>query len=42
VARAFMDDIVLLAKKKALQYMIDKLIEIGGCPGMETNVKKQN
>jgi hypothetical protein len=37
-------ELVLLAKKeKVLQDMIDKLIEIGGCYGMEMNVeKKQN
>jgi hypothetical protein len=34
-------DLVLLAKKeKVLQDMIDKLIEIGGCYGMEMNVDK--
>jgi hypothetical protein len=33
--------LVLLAKEeKALQDMIDKLIEIGGCYGMEINVEK--
>ena len=32
-------DLVLLAKEeKVLQDMIDKLIEIGGCYGMEMNV----
>ena len=35
-------DLVLLAKEeKVLQNMIDKLTEIGGCYGMETNGKKQ-
>ena len=34
-------DLVLLAKEeKVLQDMIDKLIEIGGCYGMEMNVGK--
>jgi hypothetical protein len=33
---------VLLAKEeKVLQKMIDKLIEIGGCYGMEMNVGKK-
>jgi hypothetical protein len=37
----YADDHVLLAKKeKVLQDMIDKLIEIGGCYGMEMNVEK--
>jgi hypothetical protein len=37
----YADDLVLLAKEeKVLQDMIDKLIEIGGCYGMEMNVKK--
>jgi hypothetical protein len=37
----YADDLVLLAKEvKVLQDMIDKLIEIGGCYGMETNVEK--
>ena len=32
---------MLLAKEEnVLQKMIDKLIEIGGCYGMETNVEK--
>jgi hypothetical protein len=35
------DELVLLAKEeKVLQDMIDKLIEIGRCYGMEMNVKK--
>jgi len=35
------DDLVLLAKEeKVLQDIIDKLIEIGGCCGMEMNVEK--
>ena len=35
------DNLVLLAKeKKVLQDMIDKLIEIGRCSGMEMNVEK--
>ena len=38
----YADDLVLLAKEEnVLQKMIDKLIEIGGCYGMEMNVKKQ-
>jgi hypothetical protein len=38
----YADDLVLLAKEeKVLQDMIDKLIEIGRCYGMEINVKKQ-
>jgi hypothetical protein len=37
----YADDLVLLAKEeKVLQVMIDKLIEIGGCYGMKTNVEK--
>jgi hypothetical protein len=37
----YADDVVLLAKEeKVLQDMIDKLIEIGGCYGMEMNVEK--
>ena len=37
----YADDLVLLAKvDKVLQDMIDELIEIGGCYGMEMNVKK--
>jgi len=40
----YADDLVLLAKEeKVLQDMIDKIIEIGRCYGMEMNVeKKQN
>ena len=38
----YADDLVFLAKEeKVLQDMIDKLIEIGGCYGMEVNVEKQ-
>jgi len=38
----YADDLVLLAKEeKVLQDMIDKLIEIGRCYGMEMNVEKQ-
>jgi retron-type reverse transcriptase len=37
----YADDFVLLAKEeKVLQDMIDKVIEIGGCYGMEMNVEK--
>jgi hypothetical protein len=37
----YADDLVLLAKeKKVLQDMIDKLIEIGKCYGMDINVEK--
>ena len=37
----YADDLVLLAREeKVLQDMIDKLIEIGGCFGMEMNVEK--
>ena len=37
----YADDLVLLAKEeKVLQDMIDKLIEIGICYGMELNVEK--
>ena len=37
----YVDDLVLLAKEEnVLQKMIDKLIEIGGCYGMEMNVEK--
>jgi hypothetical protein len=37
----YADDLVLLAKEeKVLQDMIDKLIEIGKCYGMEMNVEK--
>ena len=35
------DDLVLMAKEETvLQDMIDKLIEIGSCYGMEMNVEK--
>jgi len=37
----YADDLVLLAKEeKVLQDMIDKLIEIGRCCGMEINMVK--
>ena len=37
----YADDLVLLAKEeKVLQDTIEKLIEIGGCCGMEMNVEK--
>ena len=37
----YADDLVLLAKEETvLQRMIDKLIEIGRCYGMEMNVEK--
>ena len=37
----YVDYLVLLAEKgKVLQDMIDKLVEIGGCYGMEINVEK--
>ena len=37
----YADDLVLMAKEeKLLQGMIDKLIEIGSCNGMEMNVEK--
>jgi ABC-type hemin transport system ATPase subunit len=37
----YADDLVLLAKgETVLQDMIDKLIEIGRCYGMEMNVEK--
>jgi hypothetical protein len=37
----YADDLVLLAKgEKVLQDIIDKLIEIGRCFGMEVNVEK--
>ena len=37
----YADDLVLLAKEeKVLQDMIDKLIEIGRCYGMEMDVEK--
>jgi hypothetical protein len=36
----YADELVLLAKEeKVLQDMVDKLIEIGGCHGMEMNVE---
>ena len=39
----YADDLVLLAKEeKVLQDIIDKIIEIGRCYGMEMNVKKSN
>ena len=39
----YADYLVLLAKEeKVLQDMIDKLIEIGGCYGMEMNVEKKS
>ena len=38
----YADDLVLLAKEeKVLQDMIEKLIEIGRCYGMEINVEKK-
>jgi len=37
----YADDLVLMAKEETvLQSMIDKLIEIGRCYGMEMNVEK--
>jgi hypothetical protein len=37
----YADDLVLLAKEeRVLQDIIDKLIEIGRCYGMEMNVEK--
>jgi hypothetical protein len=37
----YADELVLLAKEEnVLQKIIDKLIEIGGCYGMEMNVEK--
>ena len=37
----YADDLVLMAKEETvLQDMIDKLIEIGSCYGMEMNVEK--
>jgi hypothetical protein len=37
----YADDLVVLAKEeKVLQDVIDKLIEIRGCYGMEMNVEK--
>jgi hypothetical protein len=39
----YADDLVLLAKvEKVLQDMIDKLIEIGRCYGMEMNVENKS
>ena len=39
----YADDLVLLVKEeKVLQDMIDKLIEIGRCYGMEINVEKKS
>ena len=36
----YVDDIVLLAREKAvLQCMIERLIQIGRCYGMEMNVE---
>ena len=38
----YADDLVLLAKEEKVQQdMIDKLIEIGRCYGMEMNVEKK-
>jgi hypothetical protein len=38
----YVDGIVLLAKGEAvLQFMIERLIEIGRCYGMEMNVERQ-
>jgi len=38
----YADDLVLMAKEEnVLQKLIDKLIEIGGCYGMEMNVGKK-
>ena len=38
----YADDLVLMAQEETvLQGMIDKLIEIGRCYGMEMNVKKK-
>ena len=37
----YAEDLMLLAEEeKVLQDMIDKLIEIGGCHGMEMNMEK--
>ena len=37
----YADDLLLMAKEqKVLQGMIDKLLEIGSCYGMEMNVEK--
>jgi hypothetical protein len=39
----YADDLVLLSKEEmVLQDMIDKLIEIGRCYGMEMNVEKEH
>jgi len=39
----YADDLIIMAKEeKVLQGLIDKLIEIGSCYGMEMNVEKQN
>jgi hypothetical protein len=39
----YADDLVIMAKEEmVLQGMIDKLIEIGRCYGMEMNVEKTN
>jgi hypothetical protein len=38
----YADDVVLLAKEEnVLQDMIDKIIEIAGCYGMEMNMEKR-
>jgi len=38
----YADDFVLLAKEeKVLQEMVDRLIEVGRCYGMEMNVEKK-
>ena len=34
----YADDVMLLAKEEMLQEMIDRLIEIGRCSGMDMNV----
>jgi hypothetical protein len=36
----YADDLVVLAEEKVLRDMIDKLIEIGRCYGMEMSVEK--
>ena len=39
----YVEDLVLLAQEgNVLQEMTDKLIEIGGCYGMEMNVEKKS
>ena len=39
----YADDLVVLAKEEnVLQDMIDKLIGIGGCYGIEMNVEKKS